>query len=88
MTIAKISNTGLLVTGILVAVLWGIILTDRLILRTAHMEVIRTMKEIENLQQQKAHSRPHVREKDRVQPVELRSLHRDAVMLQRFQECD
>jgi hypothetical protein len=49
MTIAKISNTGFLLMGILVLVLWGFVLTNRLVLRRANLEAIRTMRELESL---------------------------------------
>ena len=53
MTIAKISNAGLCVTGILVLVLWGIVATNWLTLHGAHLEAIRVMREIKSLQIQK-----------------------------------
>ena len=50
MKIATISKEGLWVMGILVAVLWGYIAADRLVLRRANLEVIRTMQELKYLQ--------------------------------------
>ncbi|MCU1261935.1 MAG: hypothetical protein JWO80_4820 [Bryobacterales bacterium] len=67
MTLAKISNTGLWVTGILVVVLWGFVLADRLILHAAHLEAIRAMKQIESLQIQRQLKSPRrqIRERNR-----------------------
>lgn len=58
MTIAKISNTGLCVTGILVFVLWGIVVTNWLTLYGAQLEATRVMREIKSLQIQKKPKSP------------------------------
>jgi hypothetical protein len=74
MTIAKISNAGLLVTAILVAVLWGIVVANSLTLRAAHLEGIRAMREIKSLQiqKQKLPSRGETRDNARLPPARLR----------------
>ena len=56
MNIFKISDKGLCVVGVLVAVLWGIIVAHHLILRSAQTEAMRTMRRIKSLQMQD-HSR-------------------------------
>ena len=75
MTIAKISDTGLLATGILVVVLWGIVVANWLTLREAHLEAIRAMREIKSLQMQKQlklPSRHEIRDKNRLRPAQPR----------------
>jgi hypothetical protein len=47
--IATISNSGLWVTGALVATLWGFVAADRLILHCSNLEVIRTIQELKSL---------------------------------------
>jgi hypothetical protein len=56
MNIFKISDRGLCVIGVLVAVLWGMIVANHLILRSAQTEAMRTMRRIKSLQMQD-HSR-------------------------------
>ena len=61
MNIFKISDKGLCVIAVLVAVLWGMIVANHLILRSAQTEAIRTMRRIKSLQMQdhsKNSSRP------------------------------
>jgi Na+/glutamate symporter len=48
--IAQITNAGLWTIGLLVAVLWGFIVADRLIRRRANLEVAQTMQELKSLQ--------------------------------------
>jgi hypothetical protein len=50
MKIAQISNAGLWAMGVLVAVLWGFIVLDRLIRHRANLEVAQTMQELKSLQ--------------------------------------
>ena len=50
MNIFKISDRGLCVIGVLVAVLWGMIVANHLILRSAQTEVIQTLRRIKSLQ--------------------------------------
>jgi hypothetical protein len=52
MKIIKISDKGLCVIGVLVAVLWGMIVANHLILRSAQTEAIGTMRRIKSLQMQ------------------------------------
>jgi hypothetical protein len=57
----KISDKGLCVIGVLVAVLWGMIVANHLILRSAQTEAMRTMRRIKSLKLQdhsKYSSRP------------------------------
>jgi hypothetical protein len=57
----KISDKGLCVIGVLVAILWGMIVANHLILRSAQTEAMRTMRRIKSLQMQghsKYSSRP------------------------------
>lgn len=74
MTIVKISNAGLLVTAILVAVLWGIVVANLLTLRAAHLQAIRAIREIKSLQiqKQKLPSRRETRNNARLRPACLR----------------
>jgi hypothetical protein len=61
MNIFKISDKGLCVIGVLVAVLWGMIVANHLILRSAQTEAMRTKRRIKSLQMQdhsKYFSRP------------------------------
>jgi hypothetical protein len=61
MKIARISDKGLCVIGVLVAVLWGMIVANHLILRSAQTEEMQTMRGIKSLQMQghsKSSSRP------------------------------
>lgn len=50
MKIAQISNAGLWAMGVLVAVLWGVIVLDRLIRHRANLEVAQTMHALKSLQ--------------------------------------
>jgi hypothetical protein len=50
MKIAQISNAGLWTMGVLVAVLWGFIVLDRLIRHRANLQVAQTMQELKSLQ--------------------------------------
>ena len=57
----KISDKGLGVIGVLVAALWGMIVANHVILRSAQTEAMRTMPRIKSLQVQdhsKYYSRP------------------------------
>ena len=74
MTIVKISNAGLLVTAILVAVLWGIVVANSLTLRSAHLQAIRAIREIKSLQiqKQKLPSRRETRNNASLRPACLR----------------
>jgi hypothetical protein len=56
MSVLKISDKGLCVIGVLVAVLWGMVVANHLILRSARTEAMRTMRRIKSLQMQD-HSR-------------------------------
>jgi hypothetical protein len=52
MKTARISDKGLCVIGILVVILWGMIVANHLILRSAQREATRTMRRIRSLQMQ------------------------------------
>ena len=48
MTVTTISKPGLWLIGVLVAVLWGFVITNRLLMRHAHLEAIQTIQAIKS----------------------------------------